>query len=151
MSHPTPDVEEGGETAFHWEGPDGPARPLADGQGCGGVGFKVAPRKGDALLFYSLEPDLKVDHRSLHGSCPVIKGAAGRAAMGARGCGRARCAGARLPWTESGMFLQCCVAGAALVIAAAAKCRVRRQALLNAHTCLYIGRRREVGCDQVGE
>jgi hypothetical protein len=41
---------------------------------CEEVAFKVAPRKGDALLFFSLDPDLKVNHRSLHGSCPVKKG-----------------------------------------------------------------------------
>ncbi|KAI8475859.1 MAG: hypothetical protein J3K34DRAFT_382451 [Monoraphidium minutum] len=68
------DVDEGGETAFHWEGADGPSRAVSDGAGCGGVAFKVAPRKGDALLFYSLAPDGAVDSRSLHASCPVKRG-----------------------------------------------------------------------------
>lgn len=30
---------------------------------------------GDALLFYSLNPDASMDPYSLHGGCPVIKGA----------------------------------------------------------------------------
>ena len=34
----------------------------------------VKPRKGDALLFFSLHPDATTDARSLHGSCPVIEG-----------------------------------------------------------------------------
>ncbi|PPD98093.1 hypothetical protein GOBAR_DD04883 [Gossypium barbadense] len=34
----------------------------------------VKPRKGDALLFFSLHPDATTDTASLHGSCPVIKG-----------------------------------------------------------------------------
>jgi hypothetical protein len=29
---------------------------------------------GDALLFYSLDPDLQINPRSLHGGCPVVKG-----------------------------------------------------------------------------
>ncbi|KAG6741688.1 hypothetical protein POTOM_054965 [Populus tomentosa] len=34
----------------------------------------VKPRKGDALLFFSLHPDATTDTNSLHGSCPVIEG-----------------------------------------------------------------------------
>lgn len=34
----------------------------------------VKPRKGDALLFFSLHPDASTDPNSLHGSCPVIEG-----------------------------------------------------------------------------
>jgi len=68
------DVERGGETAFHWEGAGGLNRAVKDWRSCEGVAFKVAPRKGDAVLFHSLDPDLKVNHRSLHGSCPVVKG-----------------------------------------------------------------------------
>jgi prolyl 4-hydroxylase len=30
--------------------------------------------KGDAVLFFSLNPDGSTDPRSLHGSCPVIEG-----------------------------------------------------------------------------
>lgn len=32
------------------------------------------PKKGDALLFFSLHPDATTDPSSLHGSCPVIVG-----------------------------------------------------------------------------
>lgn len=42
---------------------------------CGRKGIAVKPRKGDALLFWSLGPDSKTkDMTSLHGGCPVIKG-----------------------------------------------------------------------------
>jgi prolyl 4-hydroxylase len=42
---------------------------------CGRKGIAVKPRKGDALLFWSLAPDSKTkDMTSMHGGCPVIKG-----------------------------------------------------------------------------
>jgi prolyl 4-hydroxylase len=73
------DVDEGGETVF----PSAPAAdvaslrrpgdpPLSD---CAKAGLAVRPRKGDALLFYSLQPDGELDKASLHGGCPVIRGA----------------------------------------------------------------------------
>ncbi|XP_047326039.1 probable prolyl 4-hydroxylase 9 [Impatiens glandulifera] len=65
------DVEEGGETMFPFENGsnmDG----IYDYEKC--IGLKVKPRVGDGLLFYSLTPDGKIDEKSLHGSCPVIKG-----------------------------------------------------------------------------
>ena len=34
----------------------------------------VKPRKGDALLFFSLHPDASTDEMSLHGGCPVLEG-----------------------------------------------------------------------------
>ena len=34
----------------------------------------VKPRKGDALLFWSLHPNATTDDASLHAGCPVIKG-----------------------------------------------------------------------------
>lgn len=41
---------------------------------CGRRGLAVKPRKGAALLFWSLQPDGKTkDLHSLHGGCPVIK------------------------------------------------------------------------------
>lgn len=53
----------------------GPARALANGAddtiGCKETDFKYKPRQGDAVLFYSLNPDLSVDPRALHGACPV--------------------------------------------------------------------------------
>ncbi|KAK3242141.1 hypothetical protein CYMTET_48147 [Cymbomonas tetramitiformis] len=67
------DVEEGGETVF-------PRRTKPDWQGsepwseCGGKGLAVKPRKGDALLFFSLKPGGELDRGSNHAGCPVIRG-----------------------------------------------------------------------------
>lgn len=69
------DVEEGGETVF----------PAAKGNissvpwwnelsECGKGGLSVKPKMGDALLFWSMNPDASLDPSSLHGGCPVIKG-----------------------------------------------------------------------------
>ncbi|KAF3440353.1 hypothetical protein FNV43_RR18637 [Rhamnella rubrinervis] len=69
------DVEEGGETVF----------PAAKGNissvpwwnelsECGKKGLSVKPKMGDALLFWSMNPDATLDPSSLHGGCPVIKG-----------------------------------------------------------------------------
>ncbi|PWA56204.1 Oxoglutarate/iron-dependent dioxygenase [Artemisia annua] len=41
---------------------------------CASQGYAVKPKKGDALLFFSLHPNATVDPLSLHGSCPVIEG-----------------------------------------------------------------------------
>ncbi|KAL5980631.1 putative prolyl 4-hydroxylase 7 [Asimina triloba] len=64
----------GGETIF-------PNSELKDSQlkddtwsECARDGFAVKPKKGDALLFFSLHPNASTDADSLHGSCPVIKG-----------------------------------------------------------------------------
>ncbi|GBF91300.1 hypothetical protein Rsub_03620 [Raphidocelis subcapitata] len=69
------DVEEGGETVF----PDSPTRPSeAESAGfsaCARNGLGVRPRKGDALLFFSLKPDgVTQDATSLHAGCPVGHG-----------------------------------------------------------------------------
>ncbi|CAA2996357.1 probable prolyl 4-hydroxylase 9 [Olea europaea subsp. europaea] len=65
------DVEEGGETMFPYE--NGANMGVGyDYERC--IGFKVRPRQGDGLLFYSLYPNGTIDKTSLHGSCPVIKG-----------------------------------------------------------------------------
>ncbi|MEW5298246.1 MAG: hypothetical protein WDW36_001391 [Sanguina aurantia] len=67
------DVEEGGETVF-------PKVPVPKNQTsahfspCAMKGLAVHPRKGDALLFWSIRPDGTFDPKSLHGSCPVLKG-----------------------------------------------------------------------------
>jgi len=67
-------VEEGGETVFPLEGEDGLERLKGiDYKRCD-LGFKYKPRKGDAVLFYSLHPNGTIDKHSLHGGCPVIKG-----------------------------------------------------------------------------
>jgi len=39
-----------------------------------GDGLVVAPRRGDALLFYSQSPAGRLDPNSYHGGCPVIRG-----------------------------------------------------------------------------
>ncbi|KAI5661179.1 hypothetical protein M9H77_20502 [Catharanthus roseus] len=65
------DVEEGGETAFPYEN-DSNKDIVIDYNGC--LGLKVKPRQGDGLLFFSLLPNGTIDKKSLHGSCPVIKG-----------------------------------------------------------------------------
>mmetsp|Transcript_17652 Transcript_17652/g.38511 ORF Transcript_17652/g.38511 Transcript_17652/m.38511 type:complete len:303 (+) Transcript_17652:209-1117(+) len=68
------DVEEGGETIFPFEGQDG-MKHLAtiDYTSCD-VGFKVKPRAGDGLLFYSIHPNSTFDNHALHGGCPVVTG-----------------------------------------------------------------------------
>ncbi|XP_039009892.1 probable prolyl 4-hydroxylase 7 [Hibiscus syriacus] len=68
------DVESGGETVF--PNADGKRTQIKDESwsDCAKNGFAVKPRKGDALLFFSLHPDATTDKKSLHGSCPVIKG-----------------------------------------------------------------------------
>ncbi|KAE9466331.1 hypothetical protein C3L33_01742, partial [Rhododendron williamsianum] len=69
------DVEEGGETVF----------PAAQGNyssvpwwnelsECGKGGLSLKPKRGDALLFWSMNPDGTLDTSSLHGGCPVVKG-----------------------------------------------------------------------------
>ncbi|PPD87821.1 hypothetical protein GOBAR_DD15235 [Gossypium barbadense] len=67
-------VESGGETVFpNAEGKL--SQPKDDSwSDCAKNGYAVKPRKGDALLFFSLHLDATTDSDSLHGSCPVIKG-----------------------------------------------------------------------------
>ncbi len=66
------DVEQGGETVF----PSSTDHPVyGDGwSDCAKRGLAVRPRKGDAVLFFSLDLQQKLDTASLHGSCPVIRG-----------------------------------------------------------------------------
>lgn len=66
------DVEEGGETVF----PSGTAKHKSSERfsDCGSRGPAVKPRRGDALLFWSLKTDGNLDTKSLHAGCPVIKG-----------------------------------------------------------------------------
>ncbi|GMI86923.1 hypothetical protein like AT3G28480 [Hibiscus trionum] len=68
------DVESGGETVF--PNAKGRLSQIKDESWseCAKNVFAVKPRKGDALLFFSLHPDATTDTDSLHGSCPVIKG-----------------------------------------------------------------------------
>lgn len=60
---------QGGETYFPWVGDKN--------CNCGGEqkkGISVAPRKGDALLFWSQKLDGNIDPATSHGSCPVVAG-----------------------------------------------------------------------------
>ena len=69
------DVGGGGETVFPLEGAAGSGPDEARGvdfKAC--AGFRVAPRAGDALLFFSQHPNGTFDHRALHGGCPVTAG-----------------------------------------------------------------------------
>ncbi|GMH44285.1 hypothetical protein BSKO_12219 [Bryopsis sp. KO-2023] len=70
------DVEEGGETAFpktlvdntEWEEEHG---RLSD---CAKDHIAIKPKKGDAMLFYSLDDEGEFDEMSRHMGCPVEKG-----------------------------------------------------------------------------
>ena len=66
------DVEGGGHTIFLREG----GRPQPSRfDDCGeGAGLKVEPRKGTAIVFYSLTFGGHLDPYSLHGGCPVKEG-----------------------------------------------------------------------------
>lgn len=65
------DVLEGGETVF----PGADTKVSGPGwSDCALKGMAVKPRKGDATLFYSLNADGEKDPKSLHGSCPTLKG-----------------------------------------------------------------------------
>jgi prolyl 4-hydroxylase len=67
------DVEAGGETVF----PNirAPASQMADHfSECAMQGLAVTPRKGNAVVFWSLTTAGELNHGSLHGSCPVLKG-----------------------------------------------------------------------------
>ncbi|KAL4428689.1 hypothetical protein ABPG77_009795 [Micractinium sp. CCAP 211/92] len=70
------DVEEGGETAFpygRWLDAEKQAAPPYTE--CAARGTAVKPRKGDAVLFFSLKPDGgKKDVYSFHAGCPVVRG-----------------------------------------------------------------------------
>lgn len=48
--------------------------PVGPSSCSAGQGLRYKPRKGDALLFYSQQPDLTLDPRSVHAGCPVGKG-----------------------------------------------------------------------------
>ncbi|CAA2991517.1 probable prolyl 4-hydroxylase 4 [Olea europaea subsp. europaea] len=71
------DVEKGGETVFLSAEETSHRRSVSvdeDLSECGRKGIAVKPRKGDALLFFSLYPDAVPDPTSLHAGCPVIEG-----------------------------------------------------------------------------
>ncbi|XP_030444641.2 probable prolyl 4-hydroxylase 7 [Syzygium oleosum] len=67
-------VERGGETVFPYSEAQ-MSQSKEDGwSDCAKEGYSVKPKKGDAMLFFSLHPDATPDDTSLHGSCPVIEG-----------------------------------------------------------------------------
>ncbi|KAG2714395.1 hypothetical protein I3760_03G024800 [Carya illinoinensis] len=66
------DIEKGGETIFPNSEVSQPKDDVRSD--CAKNGYAVKPKKGDALLFFSLHPDATTDTYSLHGSCPVIEG-----------------------------------------------------------------------------
>lgn len=68
------DIEEGGETVFpSGKGVEG-LEKREDWSACAKRGAAVHPKKGDALLFFSLDLNQQLDTHSLHASCPVILG-----------------------------------------------------------------------------
>ncbi|XP_022955844.1 probable prolyl 4-hydroxylase 4 [Cucurbita moschata] len=71
------DVKRGGETVFP-SAEESQRRQASetneDLSDCAKKGIAVKPRKGDALLFFSLHPNAVPDTSSLHGGCPVIEG-----------------------------------------------------------------------------
>ncbi|KAF1869649.1 hypothetical protein Lal_00017224, partial [Lupinus albus] len=67
-------VEKGGETVFPESDPTLFQPKDESWSECAQMGYAVKPKKGDALLFFSLLPNTTIDTRSLHGSCPVIEG-----------------------------------------------------------------------------
>ncbi|XP_047181041.1 probable prolyl 4-hydroxylase 4 [Vigna umbellata] len=71
------DVTKGGETVF----PNAEESSHHKGLGtnddlseCAQKGIAVKPKRGDALLFFSLFPNAIPDTRSLHAGCPVLEG-----------------------------------------------------------------------------
>ncbi|KAK8966660.1 hypothetical protein KSP40_PGU010303 [Platanthera guangdongensis] len=69
------DVKKGGETVFpKAEESQRKSHAKDDVSECARRGIAVKPRRGDALLFFSLHPNATPDHSSLHGGCPVLEG-----------------------------------------------------------------------------
>lgn len=61
------DVEEGGETVFPLSKADSSRAGWASLSSCGKSGVSVKPKRGDALLFWSMSPNATLDSKSLHG------------------------------------------------------------------------------------
>ncbi|CAA6663246.1 unnamed protein product [Spirodela intermedia] len=69
------DVEEGGETIFPASKVNSSSLSYySELSECAKKGLAVKPKRGDALLFWSMRPDATLDPSSLHGGCPVIQG-----------------------------------------------------------------------------
>ena len=58
--------------------PSGPTydhlRPVNPSECARRGGLAIAPKRGDALMFHSLNSDLSLDFHSLHASCPTTRG-----------------------------------------------------------------------------
>jgi prolyl 4-hydroxylase len=79
------DVEDGGETLFPAAG------GAASRANCSGKtvrGLSVKPKKGNAVMFFTMTPDAQTDSATIHGSCEVVKGEKWSATM----------------WTRTGKF-----------------------------------------------
>jgi prolyl 4-hydroxylase len=69
------DVEEGGETIFPRSGGlPHPGCNNVDELQAAKVGLLVPPAQGKIIIFYNMLPNGEIDHMSLHGGCPVLKG-----------------------------------------------------------------------------
>ncbi|PIA40252.1 hypothetical protein AQUCO_02500151v1 [Aquilegia coerulea] len=67
-------VEKGGETVFPYSEAKLDQPKDETWSDCAKTGYAVKPKKGDALLFFSLHINTTTDPVSTHGSCPVIEG-----------------------------------------------------------------------------
>uniref|UniRef100_A0A383V9R5 Fe2OG dioxygenase domain-containing protein n=1 Tax=Tetradesmus obliquus TaxID=3088 RepID=A0A383V9R5_TETOB len=69
------DVDAGGETVFPLSVHRQAVEEAKQHSDCAKGGVAVKPRKGDAVLFFSVLPDVKtMDKLSLHAGCPVLQG-----------------------------------------------------------------------------
>ncbi|KAF6266337.1 hypothetical protein COO60DRAFT_447587 [Scenedesmus sp. NREL 46B-D3] len=69
------DVSDGGETVFPLSVHRQSVEEAKKHSDCGKGGVAVKPRKGDAVLFFSILPDARtMDKLSLHQGCPVLQG-----------------------------------------------------------------------------
>jgi prolyl 4-hydroxylase len=64
-------VEEGGHTIFP---KSFNSVPINSSDCSSTTALKVAPVRGEVIIFYNLTPDGGIDPFSLHGACPVIQG-----------------------------------------------------------------------------
>jgi prolyl 4-hydroxylase len=67
--------EEGGETAFpDSEWIDGWRRDAESWSPCAAGRVAMKPKRGDGLMFWSVQPNGNIDHRAIHTGCPVLRG-----------------------------------------------------------------------------
>ena len=69
-------AEEGGETVFPKVNAPGPGEsPAASSASCASTGLALKPKRGDALLVYSVDLDNGIEPGAYQIDCPVINGA----------------------------------------------------------------------------